>query len=159
MEDARKSGGLTISKTVTGNMGSKDREFEFTVEIKDGNTPLNNVSYNYTGTKSGTLTFTDGKATFTLKHNDEITIQGLPSGVTYTVTEKDYSKDGYSTTSTNASGTITEADGENEVSFVNTAEAGLPTGYKNHTSAFMILCGGMLMVLIGLLVKNRKMAE
>ena len=35
----------------------------------------------------GDMTFTNGVATFTLKHKEVKTAKGLPTGITYTVTE------------------------------------------------------------------------
>ena len=52
------SGSLTVSKTVAGNAGETDKEFHFTVTL--GDTTV--------GGEYGGMTFTGGKATFTLKH-------------------------------------------------------------------------------------------
>lgn len=57
---------------------------------------------------SGTLELgTDGLYHFSLKHNQKITINGIPVGSTYTVAEDDYSSEGYATTYANARGKIT----------------------------------------------------
>ena len=57
---------------------------------------------------SGTLELgTDGLYHFSLKHNQKITINGIPVGSTYTVAEEDYSSEGYATTYANARGKIT----------------------------------------------------
>ena len=54
------------------------------------------------------MTFTNGVAQFTLKHNQSKTATGLPIDITYEVVEQEANQDGYTTTSTGASGTITE---------------------------------------------------
>lgn len=97
MEDD--TGSLTVKKTVSGGGASYNKEFTFTVTLKENNDPQNNeVTY-------GGVTFTNGVATFTLKHNQEKSITGIPAGYTYTVTEN---ADGYtqSITSGSATGTI-----------------------------------------------------
>ncbi|CAN3999279.1 DUF5668 domain-containing protein, partial [Dysosmobacter welbionis] len=54
--------------------------------------------------KYGDMSFTGGVATFTLKHGQSKTANGLPAGVSYTVEESDNS--GYTVTKTNATGPI-----------------------------------------------------
>lgn len=93
-------GSLTVSKTVTGNKGDTMKEFHFTVTLGD-----TGVSGTF-----GDMTFTSGEATFTLKHSESKTASALPAGITYTVTEAEADKDGYTTTSVNASGSIIKDD-------------------------------------------------
>ena len=81
-------GGLTVTKTVTGNAGETDKEWNFTVMLGD-----TSISGTY-----GDMSFTGGMATFTLKHGDRKTARGLPAGISYTVTEAEANKDGYVTT-------------------------------------------------------------
>lgn len=69
-------GQLTVSKTVTGTGADQTKVFTFTVTLSD--TTVN-------GTIGG-MTFADGVATVTLKHNQSATAT-LPAGITYTVTE------------------------------------------------------------------------
>ena len=97
MEDD--TGSLTVKKTVSGGGASYNKEFTFTVTLTEYNDHQNGeVTY-------GGVTFTNGVATFTLKHNQEKSITGIPAGYTYTVTEN---ADGYtqSITSGSATGTI-----------------------------------------------------
>ena len=98
---------LTVSKTVDGaqgETGDPNKPWNFTVTMKDGETPLSGT-FACVGTQTS-LTFQAGKATFPLKHGQSITIQGIPAGVTYEVTEAEANMDGYEMTSTNATGTI-----------------------------------------------------
>ena len=90
-------GALTVTKTVDGNAPVADAEFSFTVTLSDAT---------ITGTY-GEMSFENGVATFTLKNGGSRTATGLPNGITYEVTEEDYSADGYVTTSEGATGTIT----------------------------------------------------
>ena len=91
-------GDLSVTKKVAGNAADKEKEFSFTVTL--GDTNING--------KKGDMTFENGVATFTLKDGETKKATGLPNGVSYTVAENDYRKDGYSTAGTNASGNIAE---------------------------------------------------
>ena len=65
------NGSLIIEKTVAGTGANTDEEFEFTATI-------NGIEH-----------------TFTLKDGESKTFDNLPVGVPYTVTEGDYTEDGY----------------------------------------------------------------
>ena len=118
-------GALKVSKKIdeaANTFGDKTKAFTFTVKLSDvsGN-PVNgtydvkytrknaSASLGMTVTVSDSITFTDGKAEFKLRHGDEAMIEGLPAGTDYTVTESD--NEGYivsvsGTTDTEAAGTI-----------------------------------------------------
>ena len=102
-------GNLSVAKTVAGNNGDTSKAFNFTVTLSD--TGINGTF--------GDLTFANGVATFVLKHGESKTAVGLPAGITYTVTEAEADKDGYTTTSVNASGSIIKDDTA-AVNFTNT---------------------------------------
>ncbi|MCH5189540.1 MAG: hypothetical protein J1F37_03160 [Oscillospiraceae bacterium] len=127
-------GDLTVSTSVTGNMGDRNEEFTFNVMLSDET---------ITG-KYGEMEFTNGVATFTLKHGQSITAEGLPSIVTYTVTE--YNSPGYSVTiednSVDGSSIYSSKKLENgdmqcdgnllpnktaQVNFINTCNSSIPT--------------------------------
>lgn len=102
-----KTGSLTVKKTVVG--GDSQREFGFTVALTDGDGEPVSGTFDK---GENAVTFTDGRATFTLKHGGEKTIAGLPVGARYTVTED--AAEGYTTTvdgaaGSKAEGTVTEA--------------------------------------------------
>ena len=121
------TGNLTISKEIvlTEGQGTEidtDKEFTFTVTLTGTNgQPLTGTyQYQIGDGEAQELDFNDnGQATLNLKHNESATITGLPDGADYTVTEADYTADGYTTTTPdNDSGKIT-ADGVT-VDFTNT---------------------------------------
>lgn len=97
------TGSLTISKTVSGNAASTTKEFTFKVMLlQNANMLKGEVTY-------GNVKFTNGEATFNLKHNESVTITGIPAGLNYAVTESD--NNGYTVTvngenTTLATGTI-----------------------------------------------------
>lgn len=90
------TGSLVVSKDVTGNAAETDRDFRFTVTLSD-----KTISGMY-----GDMEFKAGVASFTLKHGETKTATALPAGITYTVKEDDYSKDGYVVSKTGDTGTI-----------------------------------------------------
>lgn len=110
------TGSLSIRKTVTGQGADLNKKFDFTVTLT--NAP---DAYPYTGNSSGTLRSGD---TLSLANGEEVTITGLPEGTAYTVTEADYSGDGYTTSSTGSAGVIS----------ANTVQAALFTNAWSGTS-------------------------
>ncbi len=94
--NAREKGGLTVSKTVVSLTESdKTKSFSFEVKLSD-----NTISGTY-----GEMTFDKGSAKFNLTDGQSKTAEGLPTGITYEVTETE-DKD-FTTTSTNAKGEVT----------------------------------------------------
>lgn len=94
----RGTGSLVIEKDVTGHPFTtaqiESLNFNFTVELtkEDDSKYSGDVSVIKSGDTAMTkLTFTEGKATFTLHDNQELTIINLPEGTTYTVYEVDAS--------------------------------------------------------------------
>ena len=92
-----RGGSLTVKKTVVG--GDSQREFGFTVALADGDGERVSGT---SGKGEHAVTFTDGKATFTLKDGGEKIISGLPVGARYTVTED--AAEGYTTAVNGADG-------------------------------------------------------
>lgn len=137
------SGELTISKeiTLTADQGTEideNKEFTFTVNLKDVAGSALNDTYSVTyqraaGAEDGALAFdADGNATVTLKHNESVTIKGLPDGATYTATEADTA--GYTPDEASKTGTIPAGDDNASVEFTNTYTAdkyeGVPVGFE-----------------------------
>ena len=95
---------LSLDKVVTGTMGDKGKEFEFTIDFEG---PANSTfTYNEASVKLGE----DGKGSVTgIKLADTTNpavIKGIPSNVEYTITEKINANEGYTTSYT--------VNGENE---------------------------------------------
>lgn len=85
-------GSLTVSKTVTGNLGDYSDEFDVTVTFttETDKYVLTDITYNdgsvaVAGNWTGTQT-----VEITLKHGDSVTFNNIPEGVTYTVAEDNY---------------------------------------------------------------------
>ena len=113
-------GSLTVTKTVTGNQGETNREWNFTVTLTDaqGN-PATDVNGEY-----GEMKFENGVATFTLTDGDSKTAKDLPADLHYEVTEAEANHDGYVTTVAeyNATGII-DKDLPAQVDFTNFRDA------------------------------------
>ena len=93
---ASKSGGLTVTKTVTGNAGDREKMWHFTVSLSD----------KYLNGRYGDMIFTNGAAELALKHGQSAEARNLPEGIVYRVTEAEANTEGYTTKSAGATGCI-----------------------------------------------------
>ena len=92
------AGSLKIAKKVTGNLGDRAKYFKVTVTLNGDGEKIYENSYEVNGGsyEQNPKTIEIGIPTdFYLKHDDTITIENLPYGVTYTVAEADYTGEGY----------------------------------------------------------------
>ena len=101
-------GAVTLTKKVSGSRGDTSKAFTFTFTLTSGlpsTAPADAYPY--------TITWQDGTQetgvirsgeTFTLRHNESITIRELPGNAAYQFTESDNT--GYQVSSTGASGTV-----------------------------------------------------
>ena len=128
MVDEYNVSSLKVKKTVEGNLGSKDKQFSFTMMLKNpDSTPYTKAVSYKKGTDTGTLTpSAEGKVTFTLSHGETIEFADLLISTKYEVAEADYSGQGYATTSKNASGTVAKANPD--AVFTNSRGEVVPTG-------------------------------
>ena len=103
-ENTYSAGSLSVSKNVAGNLGDRTKYFAITVTLTGEGDKTYAATYPVTG-GSKLVNGTDDAAeatipldtptTFYLKHGETFTISNLPYGVTYTVTEADYSSEDY----------------------------------------------------------------
>ena len=104
------AGTLNITKTVTGNLGDKTRYFRFTVTLTGQPEQTYGETYAVTGGshKENPTHITIGEAaTFYLKHDETLSIENLPYGVQYTVTED--TPEDYTVTAEGDTGTVQAA--------------------------------------------------
>lgn len=149
-ENTYSAGTLTVKKTVTGNLGDKNKEFDFTVtfaapEGKDW-TPAITLP-----TGAGMVEDNPMSYTFKLKHDGTASFGNLPAGVTYTVTEAE--AQGYTTTSAGDKGTI--GAGLNEVTFTNDKHGEIPTGVTTENLPYVLLIGFVVLAGAALLIKRK----
>ena len=108
-------GFLTVNETVTGSGASKRRDFPFQVTFADASgKAVSGVGVFVKGTESRSFD-TASPITFELRHDETVWI-GVPSGLSYTVTETDTK--GYGLTSKNDKGVI-QTDQLIQATFVN----------------------------------------
>ena len=152
---------LTISKKVSGTKDQEDDPFAFTLTLTHTKASVNG-SYHAVRTKGSvsadeTITVSGGKATFTLKHNQQLTIYGLPVDTEWAIAED---APGYKVTVNNkdgstASGTLTA---DSTIAYTNQSMARLPDtggpGRTLYTWAGIMLC--MLSVLLYKLLQRRR---
>ena len=123
---------MYVDKVVAGNMGDKEKPFEF--------------SYSYTDASGTTVC-----GTFELTHSDAFKEITIPYGSTITITETD-SGDGYTTTYTYGpySGqqndaqngyicTLNNVTGDQKVIFTNRRDVQTPTGFTGNSYPYVIM--------------------
>ena len=123
------TGSLAISKTVTEEDGlTPNPDTNFTFSVQFGSKLSGTYETKTTSEKdaqeeeTGELTVTNGQATVTLQADQTITIQGLPAGTTYTVTETEPG-DGFTQT-------VPEGDATGTISANRTETAAFTNTYK-----------------------------
>ena len=155
------TGDLKVEKEVTGLMGDKEKDFEFTINIAK----VNDINaYNLVKTTaSGGSEIIEVPAgadyTFTLKHGETVELSSIPKNTNYTITEMGY--DDYTTSYIYQvnnepenpvkveSLTLTEGmkQGNNYVKFINNKGFTPPTGLELDTLIF----GGIIVLgIVGL---------
>ena len=159
---------LSLDKKVTGDFGDKTKKFNFTIQLKDGAGKPVTGKYPFSGyaTEDGIaepagdeLTFDkEGKTTLQLSHGQKITINDIPYGVSYTITEQ--KEKGYNTTYSgkNQTGTIQT---DTSVSVVNHMEYVPPTGIGDTDTraaggVAAVSAGAMLLLLTVSLFRRRR---
>lgn len=167
---------LTVRKTVTGYNMEPNRSYTFTIKvvppsgtdvstatitdkqifIKKGNDAVKN------------LTFTNNQATFNLAKDESVDISCLPTGWTYTVTEKDpgrnyktsYKLNDSAATDGTAAKFRTSTTGNDEVTFTNASTVAPPeTGRTIHDSEWILLLIVVLIISAGGMTFLRKMKK
>lgn len=175
---------LTLTKMVTGNQGSKDQYFKFDVTLSGlgdiAGHDLDVTLSGATGTPATTLygetpnqlnpttirIKSDGTATatFWLKHNQTIVIDGILEDASYTVTEDNAFASGYDTkykigsTETDGKATGTQDIGTGvTVIYTNTKASDVPTGIVLDMAAPLagIALVGLLMAVLMVSKKRR----
>lgn len=145
---------LTVSKTVKGYTLDEDKAFTFTIQAQapSGTNPSASIIqdgqiYIRKEGKIEKLTFTNNKATFTLKDKESVDISCLPMEWTYTIEEENPGSN-YETTCQKTGGSVVDGrmlsfqmEQESEsVSFVNASKVAPPvTGKTVQNNSFILL--------------------
>lgn len=137
------AGTLNVTKTVAGLLGDRDKDFRFHVTLtrQSGYDMNSTIGFSVAGVdQSFTPAWDDnGQCTvdFTLKHGQTASLTNLPYGMSYTVTEDDYTGEGYTTAVTGDSGTIEAAAATAE--FTNTKGGSIDNGVLLDSAPYAVL--------------------
>lgn len=123
---------LTINKTVSGNMGEKDRAFTFTLKLSKDQTAYTETIKD---SQDNSYTAVNGVYSFELKHGESVTFI-IPYGCEYEIEEN--TPEDYTMTATEGSlsGTITE---DTEVTVNNDRTIASPTGIFRNIFPFIMM--------------------
>lgn len=161
---------LTLSKTVSGNQGDRDKEFMFTVNITNA---VKGTKYTVLVPEStpdilAADEYGNVSKEYSLKHGQSITIQGLTAGTNYTITENSYATDGYTTsykidedgsvTASTTTGKQTMGTSDHTVAFTNAKEGTVPTGILLETAPYIGLGVAVIAGLALLFATRRRRA-
>ena len=134
---------LVITKTVNGTMGNYSEKFNFTVSLPGDSEDKYNAVYTYADDSTANVKLNGGpNQNIQLANDESLTIYGLVTGDSYTVTEDDYAGKGYTTTiEGEAVRTLTENynSSDKDISVVNTREAVSPTGLVMDIAPYALL--------------------
>lgn len=182
IENRYSNGSLSLKKTVKGNMGDLTKEYQVTVAFAyasadDTNCPVKSaISYTDGTAKTVSGWAYDDEAwkatvTLSLSHNETVKFTNIPYGVTYTVTETDYSSEGYTHslafTSADSADTVTAegtddwnaakatgtiADAEDELIVTNEKKTDIDVGVLVENAPFiavilLVLAAGIVFVI------------
>lgn len=147
------AGTLKVSKTVAGNLGDKNKKFDFTVTFTKPAGSTWNTENIVVPENATVKENTDAiiSYTFSLAHGEESSFANLPYGVSYTVTEA--AADGYTTTKAGDSGTISAA--EQTAAFTNTKTGEIDTGVTTENLPYVLLIGFVVLAGAALLIKRK----
>lgn len=173
---------LTLAKNVTGNQGDRDKYFAFTVNISNAkagtvyNVNLDDADAkptvgNVEQTNSDKLTVPTGatsvSATYYLKHDQSIVIEGLTAATKFAITENDYSGDGYTTsykltadqdsaTSGHEISATAMGTADRKVTFINNKAGAVPTGILLDVAPYIVLVALVGVGLIALFATKKR---
>ena len=131
---------LTVTKTVAGELGDRDRAFSFTAAMTLDGEPVPFPA-------GDGWTLSGGRAVFSLRHGETLVLRSLPYGAVVTVTETGH--EGYTVTNSSRSGDsgAAELTGGARIDFVNSKRAVPDMGVDGGTwlpAGLLTACGGGL---------------
>ena len=171
-ENTYSAGTLAISKTVEGNQGDTAKVWNFTVTLTapegdtvkapitvksdsnatsfkegDADVPADGIAAGWTGTKTFALQ---------LKHGEKITLENIPAGVKYSVTETEANQDGYVTTPAGAQEGAIAANVDTAIDYTNTKDITIDTGISVETLPYVMIMALALLGAALLVVRRRR---
>lgn len=146
---------VTVSKTVTGALGDKAKEFSFTLNVTDsaGNAITGGIKAKKSSNEE--TSNIGNEYQFTLKNGENIVFTNVPTGATVTVTENDYTgtNGGYTTSYVVDNGQSTGglkakleniSAGNHTIAFTNSKDVIPDTGITLHSMPYLLVLAGVL---------------
>lgn len=160
-ENKYEAGSLTLTKTVEGNLGDLNKEWEFeviftcskkvnapiTYKEKASDEEIKSIAAGWTGSHDAVKVY--------LKSGETVQFDNIPVGVSYSIKETDADKDGYETTPTNATGSFTEKETK-AASFLNTKNINIDTGVALDSTVYMLIMALALAGFVALKIRRRE---
>ncbi|MCC8128058.1 MAG: hypothetical protein LIO92_11805 [Clostridiales bacterium] len=169
----RKTISVTVNKTVEGNMGDRNKEFQFTATVTDdGDDVTNELSGTYQDNGSDTYVINTSESIdddvstkevnedgiFTLSNGQSITFE-IPYGAEFKVAETDYADDGYTTTiggKEKNEETFESVTTEQVIEVVNKKEIQSPTGVFDNRLPYALMVMAALLGGAGIMIDRKR---
>lgn len=164
---------LQVTKKLEGNMADKEKEFEITINLTaPADLTYQGIKWSIAGVdQTNDITLTAG-GTVTqkveLKGDETVIFKNLPYGVTYTVTEKDYTSDGYEkpvyTVNEENRGTVSVSneaidEEKEEVIVTNRKGTDISTGVTLDNLPYLILLALVILGVVFVVLRRRPAAD
>lgn len=169
---------LSVSKIVTGNLGDQSKKFDFTVtfNVPEGKNVTGTITVEYANGSEETFeNWANDTYNLELKHGDTVYFENIPDGVTYTVTEADYTDLDYDAPTFKLDGTSIKpvktdtgyqvtgtilGDGEDEsvndaVEITNNKTAEVDTGINLDSMIYIAILAVAAVGLVGVVARKR----
>ena len=147
------AGNLSFSKNVTGNLGDRSKYFKVTLTLTGDPDKTYAESYSVTGgsdSRNPATVSVGSSAVFWVKHGERITVNNLPYGVSYTVTEADYAAEGYSTSYSYSDDDKAISSAAESVGITNnkgvTVDTGIGTDSLPYIAALVLVLFGLMLL-------------
>lgn len=137
------TGNLDVSKSVQGNLGDKEKEFDITVTLTRAEGATYGTTYTVTGAGADddTTIAVGTPATFHLHDGEHVQISDLPDGMTYTVTEGDHT--GYESQVSAQNPISKDSPRTVTVTVTNTKNGDIDTGVFLNNAPYLAILGGV----------------
>lgn len=160
------AGTLAVTKKVTGNLGDHNKAFEITVTFNanDGDTVMSDITYTNPGETEVTTiagNWTTKEVKINLKHNETVTFNNIPEGVTYTVVESDYTSeaagkyDAASYDFSDETGKLISAGDADTVEITNNKSTTVDTGIALDSAPYFVILAVAMFGMVALVSKKR----
>lgn len=160
-ENEYKSGTLAVTKKVTGNLGDQSKYFKVKVTFTAAAGKEIRSTIKYSGGSKGyeNVKVQNNTAEIEVKHNDTVTFENVPEGVTWKVEESSYTADGYdAATYSKETDTIAAGDADT-CTITNNKEQTIDTGINMDSLPYFVIIGIVAAVAVVFFMKRRASVE